>query len=270
LALTAANREEAAALLERLIAPGAAPDGDPSHLYGLIRYSRLLDAPRAVPLLETNSGNAGASVAALLDLEILRRRTELAGTGRLVAETWLLLGRYPEMEQLYRWAAWFFDYQRHYGETAALLKTATRHQFTGQWITLHEALRLLREGDLDAAESAFAAIPAEAARWPQAANRGRIREARREPAPALEWYEIAAAALQEQNALGSALPMGMEDWDPSGAAHARETASRIQFRIAQCLKTLGRPGESRRALEYALDLNPGNHSARLELGRLGN
>jgi tetratricopeptide (TPR) repeat protein len=207
-----------------------------------------LDAQAAIALLETGVSEAGASAPALLDLEILRRRTEVAETGRLTAETWLLLGRYPEEERLYQWAAWFFDFRRNYGETAVLLKTADRRQLGGRWAAPHEALRLLREGDPDAAETLLASIPAEAADWSVAANLGRILEARHAPIQALEQYER-AAALRAPGA-------------------APEAASRIQFRIAHCFKITGRPAESRRALEYALDLNPDNLNARLELGRL--
>jgi tetratricopeptide (TPR) repeat protein len=241
LALTAENPEEAAALLKRLA--GLAPDAlsEPGGLYGLIRCSRLLDAAGAVALLET--GGAGNF---LIDLEILKRRTELRETGRLVAETWLLLGRYPEEENLYRWGAWFFDLQRQYNETAVLLKTAARHQFAGEWAGLHEALQLIREGNLDRAESILAAVPAETASWAAAANLGRVLEARRAPARALEQYELAVAAVPD-----------------------RQTNSQIQLRIARCLKILNRAEESRRVLEYALELNPDNLSARLELERLG-
>ena len=49
---------------------------------------------------------------------------------------------------------------------------------------------------------------------------------------------------------------------------SQNAASRIQVRIAYCLGALGRLDESRSALEYALELNPDNLRARLELGRL--
>ena len=258
LAITAENRAAAAVLLERLAAlPGDSNLNSPDEAgrrYGLIRYSRFFDAPRALAILAPPGGPGrgpeSGAVSALVELEILRRRTEVAGTGRLAAETWLLLGRYPEEESLFRWAAWLFDLQRNYAESDALLKTAARRRFEGQWFALHEALGLLREGNLDAAETILASIPAETASWTIVANRGRILEARRDPARALECYETAAALLEKKRATA-------------------ETASRIQFRIAQCLASLGRPGESRRVLEYALDLNPDNLSARLELGRLG-
>jgi tetratricopeptide (TPR) repeat protein len=247
LAVSTENRDEAAALLERLI---ALPTAEPSRQFGRIRYSRLLDAPRAIALLEAEAPEAASSAGALLDLEILRRRTEVAETGRLTAETWLLLGRYPDEEDLYQWAAWFFDFRRNYGETAVLLKTAARRQLVGHWAAVHEALQLQRQGNLDAAETLLASIPAEAADWSVAANLGRILEARHAPSRALEQYERAAAL--------------------SAPGTAPETASRIQFRIARCFKTMGRATESRRTLEYALDLNPDNLNARLELGRLGN
>jgi hypothetical protein len=70
-------------------------------------------------------------------------------------------------------------------------------------------------------------------------------EARRAPAEALEQYETAAGRVKD-----------------------RQAASRLQRRIAGCLRSLGRKDESRRALLYSLDLDPGNLTARLELRRL--
>jgi hypothetical protein len=267
LALSAENPAEAAALLERLIALPAAEEDGSSRRYGLIRYSRLLDARRAVALLEA------AGTGPLLELEILRRRTELEETGRLTAETWLLLGRYPEEEGLYRWGAWFFDSRRNYGETAVLLKIAARRGFTGAWAGLHEALQLVRTGNPDGAGEILIPLLAGSGDWPAAANLGRLFEARRAPARALEYYEIAAAFLEKNEGPGIEASgpekAAIRVLDEADGARRRETASRIQFRIAQCLKSLGRTGESRRVLEYALDLNPDNLSARLELSRLG-
>ncbi|MDR2434615.1 MAG: hypothetical protein LBD47_08610 [Treponema sp.] len=268
LALSAENPAEAAALLERLIAlPAAAGEDGSSRRYGLIRYSRLLDARRAVALLEA------AGTGPLLELEILRRRTELGETGRLTAETWLLLGRYPEEEGLYRWGAWFFDSRRNYGETAVLLKIAARHGFTGAWAGLHEALQLVRAGNPDGAGEILIPLLVENGDWPAAANLGRLFEARGAPARALEYYETAAALLEKSEGPGIEAPApekaAIRVLDEADGARRRETASRIQFRIAQCLKSLDRTGESRRVLEYALDLNPDNLSARLELSRLG-
>ncbi|MDR0455577.1 MAG: hypothetical protein LBH20_02685 [Treponema sp.] len=244
LALTAQTPEEEAALLERLIKNSAGQDS--TRRFGLIRLSRLLDVPQALAVLNAEKGPEDP----LIELEILKRRTERGELPRMIAETWLLVGRYPETEELYEWGAWYFNLQRNYTESANLLKIAARHDFTGYWTDLYGALQHIREGDFDTAAEMLAAVSAENDHWAAAANRGRILESRHAPARALENYEKAAAVLE---------------WDD---ASAQKTASRIQLRIAYCLKSLGKIEESRRALEYAIDLNPDNLTARLELERL--
>jgi tetratricopeptide (TPR) repeat protein len=136
----------------------------------------------------------------------------------------------------------------NYAETAIVLRAAARHNFTGQWIHLHNALRLIREGSLDDAEALFEAIAATGEYWEASANLGRILESRLAPSQAIAHYEKAASAVM--------------------AAGRLNDASRIQVRIAHCLKTMGRLSDSRRVLEYALELNPDNLNARLELSRL--
>jgi tetratricopeptide (TPR) repeat protein len=103
----------------------------------------------------------------------------------------------------------------------------------------------MREGGLNAAGDILKQIPAQDADWPVLANLGRIYESELSHARALECYELAAAKA------------------PNPIA-----ASRIQLRIARCLGALGRSGEVRRVLEYALDLDPENINARLELDRM--
>ena len=240
LALTAQTSEEEAELLERLVRRDS---NDSSRRYGLIHLSRLFDAPRALAVLDAEGGAEDP----LIELEILKRRTEIGEVARMIAETWLLLGRYPETEYLYQWGAWYFDLQRQYDETARLLKTAARHNFSGRWFDFYQALQYIREGNPDAAEDLLVTVAATEGQWAAAVNLGRILELRRAPARALENYERAMAVVVERDNV---------------------IASRIQVRIANCLRTLGRTTESRRALEYALDLNPDNLTARLELGRL--
>jgi tetratricopeptide (TPR) repeat protein len=87
--------------------------------------------------------------------------------------------------------------------------------------------------------------PAAAPLWQIPANLGRIMESRRSFGAALEYYEIASAEVKDPRA-----------------------ASEVQYRISQCLRALGQGRESRRVLEYALDLNPENLKARAELSRL--
>jgi tetratricopeptide (TPR) repeat protein len=248
LALTSQTEEEAVALLERLILQPFRIVENFSRQYGLIRFSRFLEASPALAVLNAERGPPSA-IDPIIDLEILKRRTEIGEVARVIAETWLLLDLYPEEEEIYQWGLWYFDLQRNYAESAMLLKNAVRHQFTGWWIDLYGALQNIRNGDPDTAERILAGIPIDSY-WAVAANIGRILEARHAPARALEGYERATALVMEQ----------ADAW--------QNIASRIQVRIARCLRSMGRFEESRRALEYALDLNPDNLNARLELSRL--
>jgi len=245
LALTAQTEEEEAALLGRLIQYSTGEDS--IRRFGVIRLSRLMEAAQALEVLDAEKGPADS----LIELEKLKRQTEMRELPRMIAETWLLLDRYPETEYLYEWGAWYFNLQRNYTESANLLKIAARHNFTGYWVDLYGALQQIHEGNFDAADRMLAGVSAESEHWAAAANWGRILESRRAPARALENYEKAAAAVLESD---------------SPAAGA--TASRIQLRIAYCLKSLGKIEESRRALQYAIDLNPDNLTARMELDRL--
>jgi tetratricopeptide (TPR) repeat protein len=258
LALTAPTLEEETELFEYLTERPRSGDWDSddntSRRFGLIRLSRLYDAPKAVEVLELEK-TVIPRMDSLIDLEILRRRTEIMEMPRMIAETWLLLDRYSDVEDLYQWAAWYFDLQRNYVESAKLLQLAARHNFEGDWMSLHGALQLIREGYLIAAEDILARMisddPVFNDQWAVAANLGRVLESLLAPARALTHYKKAIAVLEE-----------------SDEEAAWIIASKIQVRIALCLKTFGRIDESRQALEYALDLNPENISARLELSRL--
>jgi tetratricopeptide (TPR) repeat protein len=161
------------------------------------------------------------------------------------------LDHYPETEDLYQWGAWYFALQRNNTESALLLRAASRHNFIGDWKGLYDSILLIHEGNLDAAEEILLSIPMNDKNWIAAANLGRIYEARQSPARALTNYEKAFTIITS-NTLA-------KGW--------KEAASRIQVRIAYCHKIMGRNSESRRALEYALELNPDNLNARLELNR---
>jgi len=243
LALSAPTQEEETALLERLAAQSRSEERgghDAIRQFGLIHLSRLLDAPRAVTLLD-----AEKDADPLIGLEILKRRTETAEVARVIADTWLMLGRYPETEYLYEWGAWYFDLHRNYPETALLLRAAARQQLSGYWVDFHQALQYIRESNLNGAADLLAAASADGD-WAASANLGRVLEASLAPARALEQYQRALAVVIE--------------FDQS-------IASRIQVRIANCLRNMGRISDSRNALEYALEIDPDNLTARLELNR---
>jgi tetratricopeptide (TPR) repeat protein len=240
LAATAGETGEKAAYLEGLFAdPPPAPS--PVLTYGVLAYTRLLDTPRAVAILEEQDLQSES----LLDLELLKRRRDRWTIDRIVAELWLLLGRHPQDERLYQWGAYYFDRQKRYDETAVLIKTAGYNHLDGGWIDLNQAIRLVREGRLDEGEALLTGLSGRV--WQADANIARILEARRSNAAALDYYEAAAARVRD-----------------------KKDAARIQLHIARCLRALGRDREIRPVLEYAGDLDPENLNIRLELRRQEN
>ncbi|MDR3130413.1 MAG: hypothetical protein LBU18_02600 [Treponema sp.] len=238
LAASTGDAEEATSVLERLFAL------DGKHLFGAIRYTRLLPAPRAIAILEDTSM---PEWEALADLELLRRRLENWPIDRIIPETWLLINRHPGAEELYRWAGYYFVFQRRYYELPPLLRAAERNGFTGSWLDLQRAFEHIRQGRFGEAEGillAIVAVQEAEISWEIYANLGRLMEAKRAYTTALEQYETAAAHVQEKTA-----------------------AAKIQLHIARCLRALGQESESLRVLEYAQTLDSGNISVRLELDR---
>ncbi|MDR3114016.1 MAG: tetratricopeptide repeat protein [Treponema sp.] len=238
LAVTAHTPEDGVVYLERLLEE--APDSHTFRVYGLLRYTRLLDEPQSIRILEAKQKQNQP----LIDLELLRRRRTGLSLDQAIGETWLLLNRYPRDERLYPWAAYFFDYQRRYTETALLIKTARLYNVQGSWIPIHDSLHLLMEGHLEEAEEQLSSLSANPI-WQVPANMGLLLEARRAPTAALESYQGATALVGEP-----------------------EAAAKIHFRIGRCLRMLGRDRESRQAFERTLELDPRYLNARLELQRL--
>ncbi|MDR1107739.1 MAG: hypothetical protein LBL19_01765 [Spirochaetaceae bacterium] len=239
LAATAPESEETSLYLERLFAESPAPA--PALTYGILWYTRLLDSPRAIAILEEQDlKNEG-----LFDLELVKRGRDFWTLDRTVAELWLLLGRHPQDERLYQWGAYYFDRQKRYAETAVLIRTAGYNHLEGSWIPLTEGIRLIREGRLDEGEAQLRELSG--IYWQADANIARVLEARRSNAAALEYYEAAASQVTD-----------------------KKEAARIQLSIARCLRALGRNGEIRRVLEAAEALDPENLNIHLELRRLAN
>jgi hypothetical protein len=240
LAATGGSDEKTAALetqfLERLLSL------DREHLFGVIRYTRLLPAPRAIAILEDSTL---PEREALADLELLRRRKENWSIDRTVPETWLLINRHPQAEAPCQWAGYYFVFQRRYSEVPPLLRAAERNGFTGSWLDLQWALEHIGQGRLDEAEGILKAVAASGASWEIPANLGRLLEAKRSYMAALENYERAAVLVRE-----------------------KPDAAKIQLRIARCLRALGQERESLRILEYAQSLDGGNLNIRLERERL--
>jgi len=245
LAITTDDEEEAALWLEKLVSLDSVSESG-CFQAGLIRYSRFLDYTDALSILQDTEG-ASPDRYPFVDLEICRRKAQSQESGRQAAEAWLLLDRHPENEDLYNWASRLFFFQRLYSEAGILLRRAAQFQFEGNWVPLYRAILMMSEGDTDAAQETLRSIPAKDAGWAVYANLGRVLEAERSHIRAIEQYEAASERAQNP-----------------------KTASRIQLRIARCSLTLGHSNEARRSLEYALELDPENLSAGLELERLMN
>lgn len=248
LAATTQNREEETGYLTSLLAelsnPSLVKDNPPLtsyYIYGIIRYTRLLDTAQSVELLEKDRFRK----TPLIGLELIRRQRDIWSVDRVVGETWLLINRYPEDARLYQWGSYLFDYQRRYNEISLLINNAEYYHIHGIWMDLYNSLQLVRDGQLEAGEQQLKAIAPGNVIWQIPANIARILEAQRSPSAALAYYETAAALVKN-----------------------KEAAARIQFRISYCLRSLDRNQESRQALEKALEFNPDYLSARLELRRM--
>jgi tetratricopeptide (TPR) repeat protein len=239
------DQQQAALFLERLVNMDEI-SGTPSlaRQFGLIRYSRLFDYYAALEILMRSSPDKHPYI----DLEICKRHAREQNLGRQIAETWLLLDRHEGNRELYRWAAWHFFLQRRFDESKILLDRLNLHQITDYWIEIYRAVQLMNEGYLDDAQNILRSIPANQSAWYVYANLGRILETSGSPARALEQYEMAMQLL-----LSDSLN--------------NKTAARVQLRIARCLTALNRHLEAHRALQYALDLDPLNLAARLEMDR---
>ena len=244
LAAAADDGKEALVWLERLFAASNSPVSGTAYsssvdIFGLVMYTRLQDTSRSIALLDGTKNP-------LLDLELLRRRMDVMPPEIWGPQIWLLVGRHPTNEDIYRWSAAYFDRYRQYGETAQLLKMAGNQNFSGGWIPLHRALALMREGKVDRAEEQLKEAQGKGGMNPWAiyANLGRIYESRRSIATAIDYYEAAAASAGDMPA-----------------------AAVIWLRLSRCYDTMARFDESRRALERARKLDPDNINVRHELGR---
>ena len=237
------NNSQALEYYERL-ASIEKPSNSNSRQFGLIRYSRLLDYNSAYMIL-TNTNDFSPAVFPYIDLELCKLNMQVWPLARQMAETWLLLDRHSENIELYEWAAWHIFFQRNYDESAIFINRLDILRVNTQWANLYRAVQLMQEGYLDAAESILLSIPQDEADFAVFANLGRIYEIQRSSARALTYYEMASSVVQNP-----------------------KTAARIQIRIAACYSAVGRASDARRALLIAVEYDPENLTAKLELERL--
>jgi hypothetical protein len=221
---------------------------NPGNINGVIRYSRLLPAHEAAALLEGLGSGRPGNTYLPLELEILKRKRDLVQPGRLAAETWLLINKYPGEAAAYEWGAFYFGLQRLYDESAILLKNAGFNKVESPALSLHEALLLILTGSMESGEERLLdLVKAGQADWNIYANLGKLREARRRPGEALAYYEAALSAPQGPG--------------PSERARVELGAARVNL-------ALGKTQEALKALEHAAELDPDNLSVQVEIHRL--
>jgi len=243
LAVISETKEEAVPFLEKLVNIQTISNKE-SRQFGLIRYSRFLDYLSAISLLQ-NTVKFSPIDYPYIDLEICKRHTKEQILRRQIAETWLLLERHENNEELYKWAFWHFFFQRSFDEIAILLDRMRIISFQGSWLDAYKAIYLMSEGNPGEARDILNSLSKEDAPWYIYANLGRIYETFLSSGRALEQYEI--ASLKALNP---------------------KTSAKIKLQIARCYNSLNKPIEARNAFLSALELDPENLSARLELDKV--
>jgi tetratricopeptide (TPR) repeat protein len=233
-------------------------------LFGTVLYTRLVSEARGRAILEeTITKNPGP----LFELELFRRGIKSEPLDKSIADTWLLAGHYPKEQFIYRWAAWYFDFERRFDDTYFLLKTAEKWGIRGLWMPLTIAINELRANNIETALNALTKIdiagyPAgeyESAEesWPVDANIGLILEARRDYRGALESFKRAAAQIKIKNSDFSLNPQSR-----------RSAAARLELKMARCYSALGQSAEARQAVLNAAKFDADNINVRVALNRL--
>jgi len=244
LAVTTDDAQEAGTYLKKIIDTDTEAFTD-SRQYAVIRYSRLLPNAQALAVLQ-KTDKLTPMAFPYIDLEICKRKTESQQPARKIAEAWLLLDRHFEDDDLYRWASWLMSFQRNYDELSILLKRHVSDQYQeSEWSKFYKSVQFMIDGDIDSAMNLLQSIPIENSGWFVNANCGRILEAQLSFTKALEQYKIAVEKTPE-----------------------KKTASKIHYNIARCYTALARPTDTLHSLEDALNIDPDNHTARLEYERL--
>ena len=242
LAVISKTDEEALPFLEKLIDLPFISNKE-SRQFGLIRYSRFLDYNKAISLLQ-NTVKFSPDDYPYIDLEICKRHAKEQILRRQIAETWLLLDRHENNEELYKWAFWHFFFQRSYDEIAILLDRIKFTPFEGSWIDSYKAIYLMSEGNLNEAYEILNTLSKEDSPWHVYANLGRIWETFLSSGRAIDQYQLALAKAPDPKKRG-----------------------KIQLQIARCYNSVNKPIEARKAYLNTLELDPDNLSARLELDK---
>jgi tetratricopeptide (TPR) repeat protein len=247
LAVTSQDGDMAEEYLDTLVNLKTVSNSD-SRQFALIRYSRFLEYSKALALLR-GTINFSPKDYPYIDLEICKRLAQEHNPGQQIAQTWLLLDRHEQNEELYKWACWLFFFQRSHSEAAILLDRMEMLKFNQDWVGVYKAINYMIDGNLDKAQETLKAKISPERDWYIFANYGRILESMHSFARAVDLYETAADKLILM--------------DPP----KNKTAANVQIHIARCYTALKRPGDARRALLFALEFDPDNLTAQLEIDK---
>jgi tetratricopeptide (TPR) repeat protein len=235
LASTSSAHDEKQLYLEELLK--LFPDDVPA----LIMYSRLLNHDDALQLLRQTTEEVRNP---LIELELIKQNRGYAEQGRTAADTWLLLGHYPNQTEIYEWASYFFEEMRMFDEADQLEKNASYNNINGHWFDLQKAFDAMRNGELNQAEEILKIIPPEYG-WEISANLGLIKEKQLSFTEAMTYYETASSLCKNN-----------------------KNQALIQFSIARCFRAMGNLSEAIGVLNYAQELDPDNLRVRLEIRKL--
>ena len=233
-------------------------------LPAFVLYTRRLPAARALAVLEADERTG---TEPLLDIELHKRNAERNGVLKTVGDTWLLLNRHQTEDMVYQWAAWYFEFQKLYDQSAFLKHFAERNTIDSRAVTINESLKAMRAENFTAAESLFRSLlddkPVDTGRkstgtpamqsWLVYANLGLVQEIRRSPREALDSY-LEALRLLPASGL-----------NPAG----KKNMAKLYLHAARCYDLLRMPDATRTALEKALELDGDNVNIRMAATRLG-
>ncbi|MDR2490106.1 MAG: hypothetical protein LBD20_01740 [Spirochaetaceae bacterium] len=258
--------EASVAGLEKiLIETGGEIGATDAALPAFVLYTRRLPAERALPILEADERT---KTEPLLDIELHKRNVEKAGVLKTTGDTWLLLNRHQSEDMVYQWAAWYFEFQKLYDQSAFLKHFAEKNNVDSRAVTINQSLAAMRAENFAAAESllrpllddALAAGERAAAgtpavnNWLVYANLGLLQEIRRTPREALDSYLEALRLLSASGNLKAA---------------GKKNMAKLYFHAARCYDLLRIPESTRAALEKALELDGDNAAIRMAAARLG-
>jgi tetratricopeptide (TPR) repeat protein len=245
LAVISDDSETAADYLEKLVNLKTVSNSN-SRQFGLIRYSRFLEYSKALALLRGTQKFSPKDYP-YIDLEICKRLSQEQNPSLQIAQTWLLLDRHEKDDELYKWACWLLFFHRNYDEALILINRMDMLELKEDWADIYRAINFMTEGRLEPAQDILRTRILQNPAWYVFANYGRILEQSHSFGRAIEQYELSAAKLQE---LGP---------------QKGKSAANVQIHIARCYSALKRPADARRAYLEALNFDPDNLTAGIEL-----